>query len=71
MQTVELAEAKSRLGELVESLTPGDEIVIEKNHKPVARLLPTESANAGGLRPHGFIPVQDDHPARVRGKSLV
>jgi prevent-host-death family protein len=43
MQTVELAEAKSRLGELVESLTPGDEIVIEKNHKPVARLLPTES----------------------------
>jgi len=46
MQTVELAEAKSRLGELVESLTPGDEIVIEKNHKPVARLLPTESRSA-------------------------
>lgn len=43
MQTVELTEAKSRLGELVESLTPGDEIVIEKNHKPVARLIPTES----------------------------
>lgn len=43
MQTVELADAKSRLGELVDSLAPGDEIVIEKNHKPVARLLPTES----------------------------
>ena len=46
MQTVELAEAKSRLGELVESLSPGDEIIIEKNHKPVARLLPT-----GALQP--------------------
>ena len=46
MQTVELAEAKSRLGELVESLTPGDEIIIEKNHKPVARLLPTDSCHA-------------------------
>ena len=44
MQTVELAEAKLRLGELVESLTPGDEIVIEKNHKPVARLLPSGSS---------------------------
>ena len=52
MQTVELAEAKSRLGELVESLTPGDEIVIEKNHRPVARLLPTESRKVShALRP--------------------
>ena len=59
MQTVELAEAKSRLGELVESLCPGDEIIIEKNHKPVARLLPTDSARpprplrefAGKFRP--------------------
>ncbi|MHB8521643.1 MAG: type II toxin-antitoxin system Phd/YefM family antitoxin [Limisphaerales bacterium] len=43
MQTVELEEAQSRLTELVESLTPGAEIVIEKNHRPVARLLPTDS----------------------------
>lgn len=53
MQTVELAEAKSRLGELVESLTSGDEIIIEKDHKPVARLLPTDSSRP--LRPlHEF-----------------
>ena len=44
MRTVEFAEAKSRLGELVESLLPGDEIIIEKNHKPVARLLLTDSS---------------------------
>jgi antitoxin (DNA-binding transcriptional repressor) of toxin-antitoxin stability system len=43
MQTVELLEAQSRLKELVESLAPGDEIVIEKNHQPVARLSSTLS----------------------------
>lgn len=43
MKTVELKDAQSRLDELVASLTPGAEIVIEKNHKPVARLLPTDS----------------------------
>ena len=46
MRTVQLTDAKARLGELVESLAPGDEIVIEKNHKPVARLLPTETRTA-------------------------
>ena len=67
MQTVELAEAKSRLGELVESLAPGDEIIIEKNHKPVARLLPTDSSRhprplrefAGKFRP--LPPAEQDN----------
>ena len=46
MKTVELQDAQRRLVELVKSLTPGDEIVIETNHKPVARLL-----SAGVARP--------------------
>ncbi len=46
MQTIELKDAQTRLVELVKSLAPGDEIVIETNHKPVARLLPAESAQA-------------------------
>ena len=50
MQTVELAEAQARLKELVESLTPGEEIVIEKNHQPVARLLPAGSRKPRPLR---------------------
>ena len=44
MQTVELKDAQTRLVELIRSLTPGDEIVIETNHKPVARLLAAEPA---------------------------
>lgn len=59
MQTVELRDAQARLAELIKSLTPGDEIVIETNHKPVARLLSAESARpprplrefAGKFRP--------------------
>ena len=40
MQTVELAEAQSRLPELIASLAPGEEIVIARQKKPVARLVP-------------------------------
>jgi antitoxin (DNA-binding transcriptional repressor) of toxin-antitoxin stability system len=38
MQTVELKDAQTRLLEIVQSLLPGEEVVIEKNHQPVARL---------------------------------
>jgi prevent-host-death family protein len=74
MQTVELAEAKSRLGELVESLAPGDEIIIEKNHKPVARLLPTDSPRrprplrefAGKFRP---LPMTEQDDLKLHDKD--
>jgi antitoxin (DNA-binding transcriptional repressor) of toxin-antitoxin stability system len=46
MQMVELKDAQTRLVELVKSLHPGDEILIETNHKPVARLLSAEPAPA-------------------------
>ena len=38
MQTVELTEAQSRLAELIDKLVPGDEIIIARDQKPVARL---------------------------------
>lgn len=38
MVTVKLDDAQSRLGELVDALRPGDEIVITRHDKPVARL---------------------------------
>jgi antitoxin (DNA-binding transcriptional repressor) of toxin-antitoxin stability system len=49
MQTVELKDAQSRLEELVQSLYPGQEIIIEADHRPVARLLPARSSH--GVRP--------------------
>jgi prevent-host-death family protein len=39
--TVTLEEAKARLAELIEHLSPGDEIVITQENRPLARLVPT------------------------------
>ena len=41
---VNIAEAKARLSELVEKAASGEEIVIARDHKPVAKLVP--------VRPH-------------------
>ena len=46
---VGIFEAKTRLSELVDQVASnGDEIVITKRGRPVARLLPTQSEGAGG-----------------------
>ncbi len=42
--TVTLEEAKARLGELIEHLAPGDEIVITEGDRPLARLVPTAAS---------------------------
>lgn len=40
---VPLEEAKARLGELIEHLAPGDEIVITQDDRPLARLVATSA----------------------------
>ena len=40
-KTVELEVAQATLSELVAGLTPDDEVVILKDHKPVAKLVAT------------------------------
>ena len=49
MQTINMLEAKSSLSRLVEAIEQGREreIVIARNGRPVARLVPLESAPAG------------------------
>lgn len=42
MTTISLAEAQSKLGELIHQLVPGDEVVITENNQPVARLTPAQ-----------------------------
>lgn len=41
---VNIAEAKARLSALVDRAAVGEEIVIAKDHKPVARLVPIRPA---------------------------
>jgi len=40
---VNIAEAKARLSELVEKAASGEEILIARDHKPVAKLVPVRS----------------------------
>ena len=42
MPTVGLAEAKSKLSELVDQVERGEEVVISRNGKAVARIVPIE-----------------------------
>lgn len=39
MNTVSVQEAKARLTELISRLSPGDELVITENDRPIARLI--------------------------------
>ena len=38
MATISIEEAQTKLGELIHSLTPGEEVVITENDRPVATL---------------------------------
>jgi prevent-host-death family protein len=48
---VNIAEAKARLSELVEKAASGEEIVIARDHKPVARLVPVGRGRGGPRTP--------------------
>lgn len=45
MQQVQIAEAKAHLSALLERVEAGEEIVIARRGKPVARLIPEPRAN--------------------------
>ncbi len=43
MPSLTIDETQSRLPQLIDQLRPGEEIVITRDNKPVARLVPTEA----------------------------
>ena len=44
MPQFNIAEAKARLSELVQKAMMGEEVVIARDHKPLAKLVPIERA---------------------------
>jgi prevent-host-death family protein len=63
MAQVGMHEAKTQLSQLVKRAEAGEEIVLARNGKPVARLVPVASTNSlaavhGALR--GRIQIADD-----------
>ena len=41
MQTIEVEQAESRLAEIIEELSPGEEVVLTRGDKPVATIRAT------------------------------
>ena len=65
MTTVNVHEAKTQLSKLIEAVEAGEEIIIARAGKPVARLMPLEAAKPRrqlGLQA-GRLSVPDDFDA--------
>lgn len=58
MDTVNLYEAKTNLSRLVDRAAAGEEIIIAKAGRPLARLVPIEKKEALGPRPLGLLKGQ-------------
>jgi antitoxin (DNA-binding transcriptional repressor) of toxin-antitoxin stability system len=39
MQTISVEEAQSHLGQIIDKLAPGEEVVLTRDHQPVARIV--------------------------------
>ena len=57
IQTMPIEQAEGRLGEIIDNLLPGKEIVLTRNNQPVARLV-----REAGDKPH---------PVPGRGKGML
>lgn len=45
MTTVTIEEAQAKLSELIDHLAAGEELLITRDHRPIARLLPEATLN--------------------------
>jgi prevent-host-death family protein len=65
-KTVNIHEAKTRLSALLAAVPAGDEVIIAKANKPVARLVPIEGKpkqRTFGLHKGNVIYISDDFDA--------
>ena len=73
MNTVTALEAKTRFGELLERVARGEEIVITRHDKPVARILPVGGRNLEEVRlgVSALLAVQRKIQKRTKGKAAL
>ena len=73
METVGLFEAKTHLSELIARAERGEEVVITRHNKPVARLVPmgrTRRSAAGAQRQAALQALADFEPIAVPGTTI-
>jgi prevent-host-death family protein len=77
MKTINVHEAKTHLSRLLESVEEGEEVIIARAGKPIAKLVPLKSKprRPGGLKgkirihPNFDAPLPDDVAAAFDGRS--
>lgn len=71
MASVTAFEAKTRFGQLLERVVRGEEVVITKHEKPVARLVPEGRASLASVREAaaGLRELRRKIAERTSGKS--
>jgi prevent-host-death family protein len=71
MESIGLFDAKTRLSELVARAERGEEVVITRHNRPVARLVPMPAEQAdSGRRGAALAALQAFEPIRVDGIAL-
>ncbi len=72
MESVNVHEAKTHLSRLLSRVEAGEEIVISRSGKPVARLVPLEAAPAPRVwgRDRGLVRVADGFDDPLPGELL-
>jgi len=70
MQSVTALEAKTRFGQLLERVALGEEVVITRHEKPVARLVPEGARNRESVRAAvaGILALRGQIAGRDQGK---
>ena len=71
MSTVTAFEAKTRFGELLDRVAKGEEVVITRHDKPVARIVPEGVPRLAEVRlaVAGIRELRDQIQARFKGKA--
>jgi antitoxin (DNA-binding transcriptional repressor) of toxin-antitoxin stability system len=69
--TIAVEDIKLTLAELLERLTPGDEVILTRNQQPVAKLVSEQPSPTPGLRPppglgKGFITIISDDDEHLK-----
>lgn len=73
MVSVTALEAKTRFGQLLERVAQGEEVIITRHEKPVARLIPEGRRNLESVRAAvaGLFELRQQISHRNQGKSKV
>ena len=73
MESVTALEAKTRFGQLLERVAQGEEVVITRHEKPVARLVPEGARNLESVRAAvtGLIELRGTILEHNQGKSAL